>query len=95
MLAYKNVFYEQDGVLVQNTSNKIIYTDVNGKTRVKTNPSYADFAKVGMFPKHYTNSMPEYDPLTQEVEEKHARKGDYFEITYVVKDRYFERELLI
>ena len=50
MLPYKNVYSLQDGKLVKNKENKIEYIDENGKKRVKTNPSYKDFAKVGKYP---------------------------------------------
>ena len=50
MLPYKNVYSLQDGRLVKNQDNKIEYVDENGKKRVKTNPTYEDFAKVGKYP---------------------------------------------
>lgn len=50
MLAYKNVYSLQEGKLIKNKENKIEYTDESGKRRVKTNPTYADFAKVGKYP---------------------------------------------
>jgi hypothetical protein len=50
MLPYKNVYSLENGRLVKNTENKIEYIDKNGKKRVKTNPSYDDFAKVGKYP---------------------------------------------
>ena len=50
MLPYKNVYSLQDGKLVKNKENKIEYIDENGKKRVKTNPSYKDFAEVGKYP---------------------------------------------
>ena len=50
MLPYKNVYSLQDGRLVKNKENKIEYYDENGKKRVKTNPTYKDFAHVGMYP---------------------------------------------
>ena len=50
MLPYKNVYSLQDGRLIKNTENKIEYLDENGKKRVKTNPSYKDFAVVGKYP---------------------------------------------
>lgn len=50
MLPYKNVYSLQDGRLIKNTENKIEYLDENGKKRVKTNPSYKDFASVGKYP---------------------------------------------
>ncbi len=50
MLPYKNVYSLQDGKLVKNKENKIEYTDENGKKRVKTNPTYEDFAKIGKYP---------------------------------------------
>lgn len=50
MLPYKNVYSIQDGRLIKNKENRIEYYDEEGKKRVKTNPSYKDFAKVGMYP---------------------------------------------
>ena len=50
MLPYKNVYSLQEGRLIKNTENKIEYLDQNGKKRIKTNPSYKDFAKVGKYP---------------------------------------------
>ena len=50
MLPYKNVYSLENGRLVKNTENKIEYTDKNGKKRVKTNPTYKDFAEVGKYP---------------------------------------------
>ena len=50
MLPYENVYSLENGALVKNTENKIEYIDQNGKKRVKTNPSYKDFAKVGKYP---------------------------------------------
>ena len=50
MLPYQNVYSLQNGKLVKNQENKIEYTDLNGKKRVKTNPSYKDFALVGKYP---------------------------------------------
>lgn len=49
MLPYKNVYSLENGRLVKNTENKIEYNDKNGKKRVKTNPTYEDFAKIGKF----------------------------------------------
>ncbi len=50
MLPYKNVYSLENGALIKNKENKIEYIDENGKKRVKTNPSYKDFAKVGKYP---------------------------------------------
>lgn len=50
MLPYKNVYSLQDGRLIKNTENKIEYLDENGNKRVKTNPSYKDFAAAGKYP---------------------------------------------
>ena len=49
MFAYKNVYSLEKGALIKNKENKIEYVDENGKKRVKTNPSYKDFAKVGKY----------------------------------------------
>lgn len=62
MLPYKNVYSLENGRLVKNTENKIEYTDKNGNKRVKTNPSYEDFAKIGKYPlKHGTGSALSYE----------------------------------
>ncbi len=50
MQAYKKVYSLVGGVLVKNKENKIEYTDKNGKKRIKTNPTYGDFASVGKYP---------------------------------------------
>ena len=50
MLPYKNVYSLQEGRLIKNTENKIEYLDINGKKRIKTNPTYKDFATVGKYP---------------------------------------------
>ena len=49
MQPYKNVYSLSYGRLIKNTENKIEYTDINGKKRIKTNPTYADFLKVGKY----------------------------------------------
>ena len=46
---YKNVYSIENGELIKNTENKIEYTDEKGVKRVKTNPSYSDFLKVGKY----------------------------------------------
>lgn len=50
MKAFENVYKLENGMLIENTENKLEYTDNAGKRRVKTNPSLADFAGVGKFP---------------------------------------------
>ncbi len=50
MLPYKNVYSLENGALIKNTENKIEYIDENGKKRVKTNPTYKDFRKIGKYP---------------------------------------------
>lgn len=50
MLPYKNVYSLQEGRLIKNTENKIEYFDKNGNKRIKTNPTYKDFATVGKYP---------------------------------------------
>ena len=49
MQPYKNVYSLDSGRLIKNTENKIEYTDKNGKKRIKTNPTYEDFAKIGKY----------------------------------------------
>lgn len=61
MLPYKNVYSLDNGRLIKNTENKIEYTDNQGKKRVKTNPTYEDFAKVGKYP------LKETEPIKGEV----------------------------
>ena len=50
MLPYENVYSLENGALIKNTENKIEYVLENGTKRVKTNPSYNDFAMVGKYP---------------------------------------------
>ncbi|MBE6664065.1 MAG: hypothetical protein E7602_06140 [Ruminococcaceae bacterium] len=50
MLPYENVYSLENGALIKNTENKIEYIDENGKKRVKTNPTYKDFRKIGKYP---------------------------------------------
>ncbi len=78
MLAYKNVYSLQDGRLVKNKENKIEYIDENGKKRVKTNPSYKDFAKVGKYP--LKEGVFEAGGQTPPLQEHNA--------TYVVENGY-------
>ena len=86
MQAYKNVYKNENGILVRNTENKISYTDENGVKRTRTNPTYADFARAGMYPKRYKEGVPDYDPETESVEEVFEIKDGYFEITYKIKE---------
>ena len=73
MLPYKNVYSLENSRLVKNTENKIEYTDKNGNKRVKTNPTYEDFAKVGKYP------LKEADPVDGEVQ------GELF---YTIEEGY-------
>ena len=50
MLPYENVYSLENGALIKNTENKIEYVLENGTKRVKTNPTYKDFAMVGKYP---------------------------------------------
>lgn len=50
MKAYKNVYKIENGALIENTENKLEYKDESGKHRIKTNPTFKDFAAVGKFP---------------------------------------------
>ena len=50
MKAYESVYKVENGALIENTENKIEYTDKNGKRRIKTNPKLSDFKAVGKFP---------------------------------------------
>ena len=63
-----------------------LYTDENGVKRTRTNPTYADFARAGMYPKRYKEGVPDYDPETERVEEVFEIKDGYFEITYKIKE---------
>ena len=49
MQPYKNVYSLDSGRLIKNTENKIEHTDKNGQKRIKTNPTYEDFAKIGKY----------------------------------------------
>ena len=87
MIAYKNVYKNENGVLIQNTENKIEYVDSNGKRRTKTNPTFSDFEKIGYLRKKYVSELPEYDPLTQYIEESFVEKDGFFEISYTIKEK--------
>ena len=86
MLAYKNVYKNENGVLVRNAENKIEYVDTNGKRRVKTNPTYNDFEKVGLLRKKYVEKMPDYDVTKQCVKEVFCEKDGYFEISFKIEN---------
>lgn len=73
MLAYKNVYSLQNGKLVKNKENKIEYIDEKGQKRIKTNPSYEDFKKVGKYPlKEQENTQ-----ATTQGEVFYQIEGDY------------------
>lgn len=86
MRAYKMVFKEKNGVLIQNTENKIEYIDNDGEKRVKTNPTFRDFEKINYLRKKYVSDPPQYDPCTQYLEEVFEKKDGFFEISYIVKE---------
>ena len=76
MLAYKNVYSLQNGELVKNKENIIEYYDENGEKRVKTNPTYKDFASVGKYPLK-EEEAPCYDSEKEELV-----------VSYIVEDGY-------
>lgn len=84
-MIYKNLYKLQDGVLIRNTENKIVYTDKNGVKRTKTNPCLADFLGVGIKPIK-TSAMPEYDSEKYCLQEKIIEKDDCFLIAYQIKE---------
>ena len=91
MKAYKDVYKNEGGTLVQNTENKIDYIDEKGQKRTITNPSYKDFERVLMLPKRYINDPPEFDEQTEEIYEE-ISLGDwqgraYWEIVYKVRPK--------
>ena len=86
MLPYKNVYSLQGGKLIQNKENKIDYIDENGKKRIKTNPTYEDFAKVGKYPLKETE-RPEYDRSKEELSVEYEIKENSIVIKYTVKEK--------
>lgn len=84
MLAYKNVYKLENGVLVKNTENKIEYVDNMGKKRIKTNPTYEDFAKIGMHPLSEENKMPQFDPESELVKKEITLENGKYKVSYTV-----------
>ncbi len=84
MLAYKRVYRLENGKLVQNTENKIEYIDKKGNKRTITNPSFRDFAKVGMYPVVYNNDLPVYDSTTEMLEEEIKLENGCYVVSYKV-----------
>ena len=85
MLPYKNVYSLENGKLVKNKENKIEYVGDDGKRRIKTNPTYKDFAKVGKYPLK-ESARPEYDRGTEELVPKYEIKDETIVIKYTVKE---------
>ena len=86
MLPYNKVYRLENGKLVQNTKNKIVYTDEKGIKRVKTNPTLKDFAKIGLYPVS-CSEVPKFDFETQELQKKIELKDDCYIISYQVKEK--------
>ena len=84
MLAYKNVYSLQEGRLVKNKENKIEYCDENGKKRVKTNPTYKDFARVGKYPLK-EEKAPSYDSEMEELIVSYRVEDGYIVPKYEIK----------
>lgn len=89
-MIYKEVYKLIDGVLVKNTENKVSYTDENGKKRTVTNPTRKDFLKAGCKIKRY-GEVPEYDPETEELCENVSDGGDFWEISFSVAKKSYEK----
>lgn len=85
-LAYKNVYKLEKGALIQNNKNRIEYVDDKGKKRTKTNPTYEDFAKLGMYPKKESEPL-EYDPETQEIETRIRLENNAWIVEHTVKEK--------
>jgi hypothetical protein len=85
MLPYKNVYSLENGKLVKNKENKIEYAGEDGKKRIKTNPTYKDFAKVGKYPLKEM-PHPEYDRGTEELVPEYEIKDETIVIKYAVKE---------
>lgn len=85
MLPYKNVYSLENGKLVKNKENKIEYVGEDGKRRIKTNPTYEDFAKVGKYPLK-ESARPEFDRGTEELVPEYEIKDETIVIKYTVKE---------
>ena len=83
MKIYKTVYKMENGVLIQNTENKIEYTCPNGEKRTKTNPTLEDFAQVGYYPVKTVGDIPSYDIATEVLKEHIELKNNAWEISYV------------
>ncbi len=81
-LAYKKVYKMENGALVRNTKNKIEYRDKTGIKRTKTNPTYADFAELGMYPKKQVGDIPTYDPVAEELKEHIVLEDNIWQVSY-------------
>ena len=81
--AYKNVYKMENGVLIKNTQNKIEYLDENKQKRTKTNPTYEDFYKVGMYPKREEN-IPGFNPSSEELKQVIVLRDRVWEVGYEV-----------
>lgn len=86
MLAYKNVYSLQNGELVKNKENIIEYYDENGEKRVKTNPTYKDFAKVGKYPLKEENIS--FSELAEASPPPSLNGGEGKIVSYVVENGY-------
>ena len=93
MLAYKRVYRLENGKLVQNTENKIEYTDKKGIKRTITNPSLRDFARVGLYPVCYNNDLPTYDITTETLEEKIKLENGCYIVSYKIVPIKSEEEV--
>ena len=86
MLPYKNVYSLENGTLVKNKENKIEYVGEDGKKRIKTNPTYEDFAKVGKYPLK-ESARPEYDRGTEELVVNYQLEDEYIVPRYEIKEK--------
>ena len=83
-LPYKNVYKLDNGKLVKNKENHIIYKDSNGKSRIKTNPTYEDFVNNGWYPLKHDETVPEYDSNTQTVVDHYVQESDHILCTHKI-----------
>lgn len=87
MQVYKTVYKMQNGVLVQNKHNKIEYVCPDGVKRTKTNPTIKDFATVGYYPVKIVGEIPNYNIVTETLQEHIQLKDGCWEKSYTVVNR--------
>jgi hypothetical protein len=84
-MRYKELFRLENGTLLRNTENKIVYVDEQGIKRVKTNPTLKDFVAHGIKPVRYEEA-PQCDFNTQVIKEKIVEGLDDFTVKYEIEE---------